>query len=823
MAGYPGGRRAAALLGDPRNDAQPRLMVLMFCWLGILATFAVQDVRGQNFSLVPGEVIDYVEAPDFWDVLFGNEVYISSPSITIMPNGDYIASHDFFDNGSNENQTRVFRSTNKGQSWTLQSTVTGAFQSTVFQHNGALYLFGPREGAGSNGDILIRQSTNNGVSWTNPTDATNGLLVDGDFGGTPNSPVIYNGRIWIGQSGRNVMSAPVGADLLLAGSWIRSNDANATNTPWGSGLTITEAQAVASPQSGVVIMPKVGEQPHSIIIRTTSNPAVVTSVAAPEDYIDLPGGEKKFGAGYDAVSGKYYILSNPVLPAHSGSGIALALIRNTAAMLSSKDLRHWDVEKIFLYSTHLDNGTWGEAFQYFNFAIDGDDLAVVSRTGFDVAAGQQKPPRGHDSNLMTFHVIEDFRSIGPTHTLVLDTAGNRVQRYETTQHADAPLGNFQLGTSFVGAPLNQPNGLAQDTNGDVYIREQGGRILRFDALGNFSNTVASLPAGLSFTGSPLAISQPAYGERSWVASGAGTWDELTNWYYWGRPDTNYEIATLGSAIPGNTTLTMNGSYKFKGVRFRNSSSYLIDGPGSITIEADAGHGVLDVQMGTHEIRNPVKLNSPTDWTVAPGASLRFLDSLDLNGQMLTVTGLGQRNIDGAFVMGGGKLITDGRNQITFSATTSATLDGTLQFMPYAGASLGLGASYDLLNGINFVADSFDQVLLPQLGGGLHWDTSSLYVTGLVTVAGMLGDYNGNGIVDAADYVLWRKGGPLLNEVDTPGTVNAADYAAWRARFGNTSGSGAGVGANAAVPEPASKVLLLFGMVASLTFRRGKPS
>ena len=52
-----------------------------------------------------------------------------------------------------------------------------------------------------------------------------------------------------------------------------------------------------------------------------------------------------------------------------------------------------------------------------------------------------------------------------------------------------------------------------------------------------------------------------------------------------------------------------------------------------------------------------------------------------------------------------------------------------------------------------------------------------------------GDYNNNGTVDAADYVLWRKGGPLQNEVDTPGVVNAADYTAWRARFGN-SGSGA---------------------------------
>ena len=60
----------------------------------------------------------------------------------------------------------------------------------------------------------------------------------------------------------------------------------------------------------------------------------------------------------------------------------------------------------------------------------------------------------------------------------------------------------------------------------------------------------------------------------------------------------------------------------------------------------------------------------------------------------------------------------------------------------------------------------------------------------IFTAGVLGDYNNNGKVDAADYVLWRNGGPLSNEVDTPGTVNAADYTEWRARFGNP-GSGAG--------------------------------
>lgn len=83
----------------------------------------------------------------------------------------------------------------------------------------------------------------------------------------------------------------------------------------------------------------------------------------------------------------------------------------------------------------------------------------------------------------------------------------------------------------------------------------------------------------------------------------------------------------------------------------------------------------------------------------------------------------------------------------------------------------------------------------------------------LTLPGLPGDYNGNGVVDGADYVLWRDGGPLQNEVDTPGTVDAADYTAWRARFGNMSGSGSGLG-GVVVPEPASGLLLLFGAVAA---------
>ncbi|MEX2307131.1 MAG: lamin tail domain-containing protein [Pirellulales bacterium] len=77
-------------------------------------------------------------------------------------------------------------------------------------------------------------------------------------------------------------------------------------------------------------------------------------------------------------------------------------------------------------------------------------------------------------------------------------------------------------------------------------------------------------------------------------------------------------------------------------------------------------------------------------------------------------------------------------------------------------------------------------------------------------AALVGDYNGDGKVDAADYVVWRK---------NPGAFGGAQgYTDWRANFGAMAGSGSGSGAGA-VPEPGSIVLLLIGLVALRQARR----
>jgi hypothetical protein len=126
---------------------------------------------------------------------------------------------------------------------------------------------------------------------------------------------------------------------------------------------------------------------------------------------------------------------------------------------------------------------------------------------------------------------------------------------------------------------------------------------------------------------------------------------------------------------------------------------------------------------------------------------------------------------------------------------------------------GAGAINGVFGSFNGVAGPFAEGAAVTLGSQTYHIT---YAGGngndvllLGTPAGLPGDYNNNGTVDAGDYVLWRKGGPLSNEVDNPGVVNSQDYTEWRARFGNPNpGSGSSLGA-AAVPEPATILLISF--------------
>ncbi len=116
------------------------------------------------------------------------------------------------------------------------------------------------------------------------------------------------------------------------------------------------------------------------------------------------------------------------------------------------------------------------------------------------------------------------------------------------------------------------------------------------------------------------------------------------------------------------------------------------------------------------------------------------------------------------------------------------------------ASTPINAADGNFGDIRVSINAFNTVFTDQLQ--LRVDNVSVFRP----LEGLPGDYNANGTVDAADYVLWRNGGPLENEVATIGQVTLEDYTEWRTRFGTMAGGGASLGISGAVPEPSCLAL-----------------
>lgn len=88
-----------------------------------------------------------------------------------------------------------------------------------------------------------------------------------------------------------------------------------------------------------------------------------------------------------------------------------------------------------------------------------------------------------------------------------------------------------------------------------------------------------------------------------------------------------------------------------------------------------------------------------------------------------------------------------------------------------------------------------------------------------------GDYNHNGVVDSADYVVWRN---TLTQTAAPagsgadgsgnGMIDTDDYSFWRQRFGNSTGSSA----VSTIPEPAASLAVASALAFLLLPLRIKP-
>jgi autotransporter-associated beta strand protein len=249
---------------------------------------------------------------------------------------------------------------------------------------------------------------------------------------------------------------------------------------------------------------------------------------------------------------------------------------------------------------------------------------------------------------------------------------------------------------------------------------------------------------------------------------------------------------------GGGTLALTAANTYSGGTIVSQGRLLVNntsgsgtGSGSVTVNA----GTLG---GTGSIAGAVTVNGGAH--IAPGASIESLDvaSLTLESGSILDFELGAPGTSDLLnVTANDGLTINGGSLNLFDAGGLAA--GTYTLIDYAGALQGTGIS----------------AFLNQTPVGPAGFTYSLTNTGStvnlnVTAIGVNdADFNGDGMIDAGDYVVWRKFNPATG-TGTQGTgdangdtnVDQLDYDEWRENFGSAS---PGSGGSGTVPEPSSLV------------------
>ena len=293
----------------------------------------------------------------------------------------------------------------------------------------------------------------------------------------------------------------------------------------------------------------------------------------------------------------------------------------------------------------------------------------------------------------------------------------------------------------------------------------------------------------------------------------------------------------------------------------SDSSYSIVGSGTIQLNGTDSRADVAVRGGDHTIEADLVAFVDTTIDIAPGASLTVSDALIFNLVTLTKEGEGTLYLNGNTSSGSGQLdvhagVLAGSGTVRGDLTavggivapgeSIGTLDvnGDFALDPQATLQIEVGGGSDLLNvtGDATLAGDLEVVLAggtqPQLGqqflimiagsvtdlglslSGPHADNFELNVFSNTLILrslfeGLAGDFNGNGIVDVADYALWRN--TLGQNVSAGqgadgngnGVVDQADYDLWKTNFGNSNSQSSNL---SAVPEPSTGILILLTLL-----------
>jgi hypothetical protein len=257
---------------------------------------------------------------------------------------------------------------------------------------------------------------------------------------------------------------------------------------------------------------------------------------------------------------------------------------------------------------------------------------------------------------------------------------------------------------------------------------------------------------------------------------------------------NANSVALTTAFAGATSPVTDDQYKFDGI-FRTDAS------GNLLLRArettDNNHGVF---LNGFEINDEIP-PPPIELTLRVNTTTGRLSIINEQTVNLDMSYYEIRSAAGALNQGAWNSLDDAESNdplgqgwdevpaVSSNLLSEVNLQSMTSFSPGNAVSLGNAFSPGGAQSLQFLYAGPNETAL-RVG-------NVSYVTGPDTIPG---DYNSDGRVDAADYVVWRK---------TDGSPSG--YNTWRTNFGRTSGSGAALDASAAVPEPTSAVLGALGL------------
>jgi T5SS/PEP-CTERM-associated repeat protein len=261
----------------------------------------------------------------------------------------------------------------------------------------------------------------------------------------------------------------------------------------------------------------------------------------------------------------------------------------------------------------------------------------------------------------------------------------------------------------------------------------------------------------------------------------------------------------GNAAPGRVTL-QDGTLDFANTLVNNGVISSARGVNNIHGEI-TNQGAIVVASDTVATFHDAVTDNGGSVTVLPRGNALFLADVMFQSASLLELSIGLDDV------------TDNSAQI--SSAGEVTLDGELSVLLDSSYTPMLGDTFELITAASGISGTFDTTSFPNIGGGLEFrlNYSPSDVTLAVVVdsgtAPLAGDYNRDGAVDAADYVVWRNalgGSTSLPNDDTPG-VGPDDYSRWRSNFGRTAAAVAtSSAASSATPEPASILMAMLAAV-----------